>query len=128
MGISRAELIRAKSSAANWSERDSDLLGGLVSGSWWTPIASVAKYRDERLSQKLEELFNVRPIGLMPTLHEVENLLTRAERHLIAEVLFDWTAWTMRHGLGPGIMTALKNGQREQVLEAIEKDLRGAGE
>jgi hypothetical protein len=32
----------------------------------------------------------------------------------------------MRHGLGPGIMTALKNGQKEQVLEAIERDLAEA--
>lgn len=99
---------------------------GLSCNIFWGPIARLAIERDGGIWDRLGQAVRPNLNGFVPMLHDVESLLTRSQQQVLAEACYDWTAWTMRHGLGPGIMTALKNGQKEQVLEAIERDLAQA--
>ena len=122
--ITTEELRLGKITVQLWRLEDREKYGGLVAGVRYTPIAELANWR----------LVRQRSSGLAPyvtkisgdetfTLRECENAMPLIARNAIAAALYDWTAWTMARGLGNGIMTALKNGQKEQVLEAIERDL-----
>ncbi len=122
--ITREELKIGKGAVLNWSSRLPDRHGGLIRGQIFSPIAALANLRLCLEQQGGLEPYVTAMLGDDAiTLRECESAMPLTHRNAIAEALFDWTAWTMRHGLGPGIMTALKNGQKEQILEAIERDL-----
>ena len=125
--ITVEELGLGKIAVQHWRPEYPERYGGLVAGKRYTPIAELANWRLVR--QRFSGLAPY--VTLMPgretfTLRECEYAMPLVARNAIASALYDWTAWTMARGLGNGIMTALKNGQKEQVLEAIERDLAEA--
>jgi hypothetical protein len=125
--ITTEELRLGKITVQLWRLEDREKYGGLVAGVRYTPIAETANWRLARQGfSGLAPYVSKMPGNETLTLRECENAMPLTARNAIASALYDWTAWTMRHGLGPGIMTALKNGQKEQVLEAIERDLAEA--
>jgi hypothetical protein len=125
--ITTEELGLGKIAVQYWQPEYPERYGGLVAGERYTPIAELANWRlvRQRFSG-LAPYVTLTPGRETFTLREYENAMPLVARNAIASALYDWTAWTMRHGLGNGIMTALKNGQKEQVLEAIERDLAEA--
>lgn len=117
--ITREELRACRYVIANYTVCHRKLVGGLLLQDALSPIGNTASRRCPSLLGVISKL------AWSPALRleTVEKSLSLEQRNAIAEAMFDWTQWTMRHGLGPGIMTALKLGQKEQILEAIEQDL-----
>ena len=125
--ITVEELGLGKIAVQHWRPEYSERCGGLVAGERYTPIAELANWRLARQgSSGLASYVSKMPGNETFTLRECENAMPLIARNAIASALYDWTAWTMARGLGNGIMTALKNGQKEQDLEAIERDLAEA--
>lgn len=125
--ITADELGFGKVAVARWRPEYPERYGELVVGESFSPVAEIANLRLRRsVSSGLAPYVARMPGDHAITLQECESAMPLVARNAIASALFDWTAWTMRHGLGPGIMTALKSGQKEQVLEAIERDLAEA--
>ena len=100
--------------------------GLLISSDYWGPIAMLAITREPTLRGRLEHLARQSKGVYTPVLCEIEGMLSLNQRNAIAHATFDWCEWTMYHGLGPGIMTALQNGQKDEVLAAIDNDLKKA--